>query len=83
MDFFNEVQQEAQMSPFFYKYLKIIIASVCLVVVLSTGYYFLQQYNDNLTIDAANEYDKALGSDAANKVKLLQTIVDSNNNIFS
>ena len=83
MDFFDEVQQEAQMdkmSLFFHKYLKIIIASICLILVLFTGHYFWQQHNDNLTIAAANEYDKAVGSDGENRVKLLQKIVDSNNN---
>lgn len=86
MNFFDEVQQEAQIaqiSLFFYKYLKIIIVIICLILVLFTGYYFLQQHNDNLTIAAANEYDKAVGSDGENRFKLLQIIVDSNkNNIF-
>ena len=71
-----------KMSLFFHKYLKIIIASICLILVLFTGHYFWQQHNDNLTIAAANEYDEAVGADSENRVKLLQKIVDSNNNIF-
>jgi len=85
MDFFDEVQYEAKIDKvnfFFQKYLNMIILSLCLILIVFTGYYFWQKYSQNLTVIVANDYDKALEAEGSNRVKLLEKIVKNKNNIF-